>query len=306
MMAEGIGAKIKRAFLWHWHLLGLGTGAGFALLSGMPAAWLPLLAAAELAYLGLLGLHPRFQAVLRGEALAKDGAASASADAAARYEKIISFLTDEDRERFSHLQQRCASLLDLRRRMDSKDGDDGVDEFRGESLDRMLWLCLKLLHQRSGLERFLASTKRGQIEFELRVAEEQLAESRKRDGNSAGGVEGRLTTSIVERIKTINERLQNYDKATESLELVGSEIEKTEQQITHLCEVGMTMRDSAGLTAQIDSISESLQSSEQSFAHASVAQILDADEAAPPLLSGSLTSSSTGASPPPLRRAARN
>ena len=58
MIAEGIGANIKRAFLWHWHLLGLGTGAGFALLSGMPFAWVPLLAAAELAYLGFLGLQP--------------------------------------------------------------------------------------------------------------------------------------------------------------------------------------------------------------------------------------------------------
>lgn len=299
MISEGLGSMIKRAFLWHWHLLGLGVAAGFAVLSGAPLGWLPIVVAGELAYLGFIGLQPRFQNVLRGQSLV-NGAGAARPDAAgvaARFQQIVSFLSEDDLARFRHLQSRCAALLDLRRSMDAKDSGDDAENFRGESLDRMLWLCLKLLHQRSGLERFLQSTKRGQIEFELRAAEEQLAESKKRDA-SAGGVESRLTTSINERIKTIGERLQNYDKAAENLELVTSEIEKTEQQITHLCEVGMTMRDSAGLTSQIDSISESLQSSESAFAHASVAQILD-DETAPPLLSGSLSASS---SPPPARR----
>ncbi len=67
--------------------------------------------------------------------------------------------------------------------------------------------------------------------------------------------ESRLTTSIRDRITTIRERLDNHQKASESLELVTAEIDKTEQQITHLCEVGMTMSDSAGLSVQIDSIS---------------------------------------------------
>ncbi len=286
MSAESIGDKMKRAFRWHWHLLGLSVGLGISILSGAPQMCLPLLAAAELAYLGFLGIQPRFQNVLRGQAMMKGG--TTAEDPAARYEKIASFLTHEDLTRFQHLQGRCASLLDLRRRMDSKDGSDSSEDFRAESLDRMLWLCLKLLHQRSGLERFLASTNRVQIDSEMRAAEDQLTESKKRD-TAAGGIEGRLTTSINERIKTIGERLENYNKATESLELVCSEIEKTEQQITHLCEVGMTMRDSSNLSAQIDSISESLQSSEKAFAHASIAGLLDEDESAPPLLSGSMT-----------------
>jgi|GEM_PF-4285223 len=71
------------------------------------------------------------------------------------------------------------------------------------------------------------------------------------------------------------------------LELVTAEIDKTEQQITHLCEVGMTTSDSAGLSTQIDSISESLQSSEKIFSQGSFSQIFD-DEPAPPLLSGAL------------------
>ena len=64
---EGLTASLKRAFTWHWHLLGLGAGAAVAVLSGAPLVILPFLAAAELGYLGFLGLNPRFQNVLKGQ-----------------------------------------------------------------------------------------------------------------------------------------------------------------------------------------------------------------------------------------------
>lgn len=279
---DSLRAKLKRAFRWHWHLLGFAAATGAALLSGDPGMWLPVVAAGEVAYMGMLGLNPRFQAILKLENRRRE--AVGAVDPALRFQQLMSFLSPADVNRFQVLHQRCSELLDLRRRMDSREGESGADHFRGESLDRMLWLFLKLLHQRSGLERFLGATHRPAIEAELHTAEDQLNASRERD-KAAGLPESRLTSSISERMATIRERLENYRKAAESLELVSAEIDKTEQQITHLCEVGMTMRDSAGLSVQIDSISESLQSSEVTFAHADVSQIFD-DETAPPLLSG--------------------
>ncbi len=279
---DSFRAKLKRAFRWHWHLLALATATGLALLSGDPGMWLPVVAAGEVAYMGMLGLNPRFQTILKiqGGELKPAGVANP----AQRFQQLMSFLSPLDVTRFEVLRQRCADLLELRRRMDAREGDSGADDFRGESLDRMLWLFLKLLHQRSGLERFLGATQRPVISAELHTAEEQLHIAQERD-KTAGLPESRLASSISERIRTIRERLENHQKAEESLELVTAEIDKTEQQITHLCEVGMTMRDSAGLSVQIDSISESLQSSEVSFAHADISQIFD-DETAPPLLSG--------------------
>lgn len=279
---EGLGTAMKRAFTWHWHLLGLGAGVGVALLSGVPMVVLPLLAAAELGYLGFLGLNPRFQNVLKGQAKAPPPLPQ---DPQKRYQQLFAFLSEADVARFRTLRDRCAELVDLRRAMDSKQGSAGVEDFRGESLDRMLWLFLKLLHQRSGLEKFLGATRRENIEAELKSAEQQLASSTERD-KAAGLPESRLATSIRERITTIRERLENHKQAQDGLELVTAEIDKTEQQITHLCEVGMTTTDSAGLTAQIDSISASLQSSEKIFAETSFSQLYD-DDQAPPLLSGS-------------------
>ena len=163
--SEGLGAALKRAFTWHWHLLGLGAGVAFAVLSGAPALCLPFIAAAEIGYIGLLGLHPRFQALLKGRSIQAANNAAAT-DAAKRFQQLMSFLSAGDETRFGLLHNRCAELLDLRRRMDAKESDAGVDDFRAESLDRMLWLFLKLLHQRSGLEKFLGSTRREGIETE--------------------------------------------------------------------------------------------------------------------------------------------
>lgn len=284
---EGLTASLKRAFTWHWHLLGLGAGATVAVLSGAPLVILPFLAAAELGYLGFLGLNPRFQNVLKGQ---KKLPPPLPVDPRQRFQQLMAFLNPADAERFETLRQRCMELVKLRRDMASKEGTSGADDLRGESLDRMLWLFLKLLHQRTGLEKFLGATKRATIEAELQSAEQQLATAQERD-KSAALPESRLATSIRDRVTTIRERLDNHHKAAESLELVTAEIDKTEQQITHLCEVGMTMSDSAGLSVQIDSISQSLQSSEKIFSEASFSQIYD-DEPAPPLLSGAPSSRS--------------
>ncbi len=282
MASEGVGTALKRAFTWHWHLLGLGSAVGFALLTGPAAvAWVPILAAAEIGYLGFLGLNPRFQNVLRGKEITK---AAPKPDANSQLKRLLDFLVPEDRERFQQLQNRCVDLLDLRRRMDAKSGNDGSENFRGESLDRLLWLFLKLLHQRSGLERFLATTNRASMEWELSGANEQLKKATEKD-KANGGIDSRLTNSIKERITAIQGRLDNYDKANENREVLAADLDKTEQQITHLCEVGMTMSDSEGLSAQIDGISESLKTSETAFRHPDLEGILN-DEAPPPLLSG--------------------
>jgi hypothetical protein len=283
--SEGLSAALKRSFTWHWHLLGLGAGVAAAVISGVPLLWLPFLAAAEAGYLGFLGLNPRFQNVLKGKVKAPP---PLPVDPHQRFRQLMDFLNPAEAQRFESLRQRCSELVNLRRSMASKEGSPGVDDFRGESLDRMLWLFLKLLHQRTGLEKFLGATRREQIEAELHSAEEQLAAARGRD-QASGLPESRLSTSIRDRVTTIRERLDNHRQAAESLELVSAEIDKTEQQITHLCEVGMTMSDSAGLSSQIDAISESLQSSEKIFSETSFSQIYD-DEPAPPLLSGASSS----------------
>src|SRR5688500_18634610 len=57
----GLIKYIKSAFANRWNLLALFGGLGFSAVSGRPDVVAPLILAAEAAYLGFLGTHPRFQ-----------------------------------------------------------------------------------------------------------------------------------------------------------------------------------------------------------------------------------------------------
>ncbi len=87
----GLGKYLKKAFLNHWNLLVVGAGTVFAVISGQPDVVLPILAAGELAYLGLLSTHPKFQKALdaqEAKAKRKEGAIS-SEEALQRITKAL-------------------------------------------------------------------------------------------------------------------------------------------------------------------------------------------------------------------------
>lgn len=279
---DGIMGSLKRAVKWRWNLLGLGAGVAFAALSGpLAVPVLAIIGGLELAYIGFLGLNPRFQAVLRAQG---GGAGDAAQQAGvAQFQQMLGFLSKPDRERFESLRRRCAALLTLRRTMEAKAATGrGRSEFGGEALDQMLWLFLKLLHQKAGLDRFQESTDADQLARDLERSEAQLKDALARD---SGGIESRLVTTIRERSETIRGRLENYHKAEENHELVCAEIDKTEQQINQLCEVGMTLRDTTDLAVQINTVSTSMQLSERVLAEASMGSAY-LDQPAPPLLTG--------------------
>ena len=64
---------IKEAFLYHWNLLAFLGGLGFAALSGLPGVLFPLVIAGEVAYLGFLGTHPKFQKYVAATGAREDG-----------------------------------------------------------------------------------------------------------------------------------------------------------------------------------------------------------------------------------------
>lgn len=270
-MAQSLGSMLKRAFKWHWNLLLLGAGAAFSLLSGNPEV-LAGVAAAAIAYLGFLGTNPRFQAVLRGAQLTNAEDLSRSQQQA-KLQEIMQLLSDDDATRFFKLRVRCTDLLGLRQTLDGAASSTGMNNFRTESLDKMLWLFLKLLHQKAGIERFMSTTRRGQIEFEMAEAESQLARIREHSPE-------RLVKSIEEKIGTMKDRLANFDRAQESLDLTMAELDKTEQKINHICETGLTGMDADDLSIQIDSISDTLRTSDQQIVPPGLRSILD-DEAPP-------------------------
>ena len=55
------GKYLETAFLNRWNLLVFLGSMGFSLLSGRADMLVPLVLAGEIAYVGLLGSHPKFQ-----------------------------------------------------------------------------------------------------------------------------------------------------------------------------------------------------------------------------------------------------
>src|SRR5215510_9057577 len=76
----GLLRYLKEAFLFRWNLLILGGASCAALLSGHVDVVLPLVAAAEVIYLGGLSTLPRFQAAIDAKTRAElDGGPPAPA-----------------------------------------------------------------------------------------------------------------------------------------------------------------------------------------------------------------------------------
>ena len=283
---DSFGAAIKRAFKWHWHLLGLGAGVALGLLSGKPDLVLPIVAAGELAYLGFLGTNARFQNVLKGKKLLnekKNVAFTQKSDAAMRLKELMNFLSPVDVNRFLKLRDRCSELTSLQNQMKSERGTGGgrAGSFHTESLDKLLWLFLKLLHHKTGIDRFLQYTDREKLGEELAKAQQELENARQNERTR------RLIDSLSEKGATIADRIQNYDAAVENSELVRAELDKTEQKITHICEVGMTSTDATDLSARIDGLTTSIATSERAIEGLDLGDILGDDLSPPPLIDAS-------------------
>ena len=290
-MKEGFGTYMKRAFSWHWHLLALGAGVVAGIFSGHPEVVLPLVAAGELLYLGMLGTNDRFQKVLRGQELLEANEDKAAAEAK-RLEKLMEFLSEKDRTRFYSLRERCQMMTRLRAKMES--GGEAVGgaaatsssdaDFRNRSLDRLLWLFLKLLHHEEALERFIGNTSGEILAQSLEDTREQVAAAEAADGRE------RLADSLREKMDTIEQRLANYREAEENLELIRAELDKTEQKIAHICEVGMTSRDGTEFSHQIKGIADGVSLSEKALADLDVGNIFD-EQTGPTFIEGEYAAS---------------
>src|SRR5262245_30956438 len=133
---------VKEAFLYRWNLLVFGGAAAAALLSPHPDVVLPLVAAAEIAYLGGLTTLPRFQAAIdakaRGATRASTGGAS-PVDARQRLLEVLGGLDAERRNRFLRLRARAVEMQRIANavRGDTRDESGASHELRTPALDRM-------------------------------------------------------------------------------------------------------------------------------------------------------------------------
>lgn len=274
---------LKAAFANHWNLLALFGSVGFGLLSGVGDIVLPFILAAEAAYLGLLGTHPKFQSYVDAQAakVARDQTAAVTDKT---LKEILASLPRDSVQRFKQLRDRCLELRQIAMKLKSSDPVDGgrLDQFQVAGLDRLLWIYLRLLFTEFALGEFLKRTERRGIEAEINLLEERLQPLA---SAAPGSPQEKMRLALEDNVQTCRNRLANYDKARENFDLVHLEIDRLENKIKSLSELAINRQEPDFISGQIDQVASSMLDAEKTMNDLQFATGLStADEAVPSLM----------------------
>ncbi len=162
MKAAGAGIQeyLKRAFLYRWNLLLFLGSFAASLLSPWPGGMLPLVLAAEVAYLGGLVSTQKFRDAIDAQVY-KEGRQPPPLRGTSQEESLVGVMNSiapEARRRFETLRGRCLEMrFNRARRWRPEQLKDRGSE-HPKALDRLLWVFLRLLASQQGLDRFLCSS----------------------------------------------------------------------------------------------------------------------------------------------------
>jgi hypothetical protein len=285
----GFGKYLKRAFLNRWNLLAFLGGSAFALLSGHPDIVLPVVMAAELSYVGLLGSHPKFQKFVDAQE-AKETREEGSAEAQQALVRITRSLPKVLVDRFEALRTQCLELRQIALELKhpgKQNSSMPFEDLQLTGLDRLLWIHLRLLYTQFSLGRFLQKTGEDQILSDIRRLEIQLKE-RKPSGDAIK--DQRVQKAIEDNLETSRTRLANLQKARDNYELVKLEIDRLENKIRSLSEMAVNRQEPEFISGQVDQVAGSMLDTEKTMNELSFATGLDTlDEEPPELLRSKIT-----------------
>ncbi|MCX4240379.1 hypothetical protein [Paraliomyxa miuraensis] len=272
---------VKKAFTWRWNLLVFGGGVVAALLSGAPDVALPLVAAAELVYLGGLTAAPRFRAAVDAELHAAKAPAENAAKAQKSLGQMLSGLAPARAKRFQALLTRCLEMKRIAAGVRGHSGAAGRESVPTPALDRMLWAFVRLLWSQQALGRFLESTDEAGMQAKIGELEAKIEEAKARDDE-------KIMRALVDSLATAQLRLDNFQKAARNAEFVEIELDRIEGKIQALVEMAVSHEDPDFISTQVDSVAESITHTEQAIREMTFITGLgsEVDETAPSILGG--------------------
>jgi len=279
-----LGRYLKAAFLNRWNLLAFLGSAGFAVLSGRADVALPLVLAAEAAFLGLLGTHPKFQKYVDAQQ-AKQQRAQGLRTRQRTLEHITRSLPRDLLDRFESLRARCRELSQIAtelKRPGMATSELPLEQFQEAGLDRLLWIHLRLLYTQFALSRFLEKTSESRIQNDIQRLEQQI-EKLPPDKDSPRWK--RVRRALEDNLETSRTRLANLDKARNNHQLVELEIDRLENKIRSLSEMAVNRQEPDFISSQVDDVASSMLETERTMNELQFATGLDTlENEAPELL----------------------
>ena len=256
---------IKAAFSNRWNLLAVAGGVGFSVVSGRPEVVLPLLAAAELAWLGFVGTHSKFRQfvdIQEHQQLKSDDARTAEV----RMRRMLTSLPRGAQRRFEELMSQCEEMRNITRQYQVAHGaeetDSAFSEVRLDGLDRLLWLFLKLLYTENSLNRFFETTTIDAIERELRQVNGRIEREQSRPKSQQ---RKRIMATLKDNRQTCEQRRKNFEQARDSYELVRAEQKRLGNKIRSLAETGISKGDPGMLSTEVDAVAGSIHDTEKTL-----------------------------------------
>jgi hypothetical protein len=252
---------LLEAFLFRWNLLLFFGGTAAAAMTPFPDLLLPLVGAAEMAYLAGLVSIPRFRAAIDAKVNAgRTGAPAVAAQSAPAVSLVsmLSGLPNAERSRFERLHARCVEMRKIAAGVRGAAGyqSGSPEDIRTPGLDRLLWLFLRLLLSRTALERFLQTMNEKEIASKPDDLRKSLAAAQ------AGGDE-RVVRSLQDSLASAELRLDNFGRAKKNAEFVAIELDRIEGKIQALAEMSVNRQDPDFLSSQVDSAAESMRQTEK-------------------------------------------
>jgi len=274
---------IKKAFLFHWNLLAVSAGTAVGIISGRPDVVLPALAALEVVYLAALSSNPRFQDAVEAEELKNRGKVQPSPER--KLSQILTALNREDRRRFEALKGLC---LQLRRIADKVKGhmeDDlaVISDVHINSINRLLWMYLRLLYSKNALESFFKTINVDDIQARIDRTEMRLEEMGPENEDSES--ETLRRKSLMDTLTTSRKRLRNYKISMENYDFIGLELERLHSKIASLAEMGINRQDPNLINSEINVVSSSIERTEKAMSDLDfITGLSSEDEEVPALL----------------------
>ena len=285
---------LKEAFLFRWNLILLGAAGAAALASGHADAALPVVAAAEAAYLAGLATLPRFQAAIdaRAQCELRARLADAARDPAGARDRILLVLrslTEDRRARFLRLRARATEMARIAAAVRGDDGDQAADAdaLRRPALDRLLWVFLKLLVSDQAIARFLQTADPARIQRAIDDAEARIAR-RAAQLPAAAHADDRVLRTLRETQATAQLRKDNLASAAGHAELVAAELDRLDNKIAAVTELAVGSAAPDEVSAQIDAIAEGIDQTETTIRELENLTGLPADDDAPGILGADL------------------
>jgi hypothetical protein len=255
----------------------------FALISPAPDVLLPVVAAGELAYLGMLGTHPKFQAYVNAQD-AKQTREATSVSSQQTLDRITSALPKELLDRFLALRARCLELQQIASELKHTGNDETEMPFEHHQvagLDRLLWIHLRLLYTQYALYRFLKQTSEEQIQADIKRLETRLAEL---PTSAESDQQQRVRKALEDNLQTSRDRLANLKRARDNFDLVKLEIDRLENKIRSLSELAVNRQEPDYISGQVDQVAASMLETEKTMNELQFVTGLDTVDQAPALM----------------------